>query len=69
MRKIKTEINVRVVFDGKQNSTQAFSNLIIRKAENSACHGNFDIENTIQARYNNNKVFSDVRVAEKEEIA
>jgi hypothetical protein len=66
MRKAKTEINVRVVFHGKQDRTQAFANLIIKKCADKQEQS---LETIAPARYNSHKVFSCVRVAEKEEIA
>jgi hypothetical protein len=66
MRKAQTEINVRTIFDGKRERSQAFADLIIRKAAN---HAQNQLETAVSARYNKDKVFSDVRVAKKEEIA
>jgi hypothetical protein len=66
-KRIRTEINVRTIFDGKRDRSQVFADLIIHKAANHA--QNQKLETAVSARYNKDKVFSDVRVAKKEEIA
>jgi hypothetical protein len=68
MRKTKqTEIDVRVLFEGKQNSQQAFIELILHKMRSD--NQKFDLDSESTNQYNRDKVFSDVRVSRKEKFA
>ena len=59
--KKQTEISVRVLFEGKQNSQQAFIELILHKMRSN--NQNFGLDSTSVNPYNRDKVFSDVRVS------
>jgi hypothetical protein len=56
----QTEISVTTVFSGKQEGRQAFIDLIIRKIR--ADEQKKNLASTTPHKYNNSKVFSDVRV-------
>ena len=58
--KKQTEISVRVLFEGKQNSQQAFIDLILQKIRNNNQKSGLD--SAPVNSYNRDKVFSDVRV-------
>jgi hypothetical protein len=58
-KKQKTEISVTTVFDGKQDGRQAFVELILQKRRSGK---DSTIDAGQLAKYNQNKVFSDVRV-------
>jgi len=63
------EISVKLVFDGKHDSKQIFIGLMLDKARQNAESLNLGLEPQPNARYYNDKVFSDVRVGMKGEIA
>ena len=59
--KKQTEIDVRVLFKGKQDSQQAFIDLILQKMRSSNQKSGLD--SVPVNPYNRDKVFSDVRVS------
>ena len=69
MTRRKTEIVMKNVFDERQDGLQLFVSLMLNKAHNSANYQSLRLEVPAEKVYNSDKVFSDVRVAEKEEIA
>ena len=59
----KTQISVTTVFDGKQDGRQVFIDLILMKHR-----ANSKLDSDPAAKYNNSKVFSDVRSERKERM-
>ena len=59
-KKKQPEIIVRVLFEGKQASQQAFIDLILQKTRGN--NKEFDLDSISANPYNRDKVFSDVRV-------
>ena len=61
MTKKAVEVSVATVFTGKQNQQQAFIDLILYKRRNTELK-DMAVENASEKTYNDDKVFSDVRV-------
>ena len=59
-KKKQPEIIVRVLFEGKQASQQAFIDLILQKMRGNK--KGFGLDSVSDNPYNRDKVFSDVRV-------
>ena len=57
----QTEISVTVVFEGRQDVTHVFTDLILQRYHNSV-----SVEDVSARKHNNNKVFSGVRVERRE---
>ena len=61
-KKRSTEIYVDSIFDGKQDSRQAFIGLMLDKSRKNSQNQKLGLEPKPHTRYNEDKVFSDVRV-------
>lgn len=63
----RREISIVTVFNGKKDSRQAFIELIIHRHKSDSMQ--LSVDSVPSEKYNQDKVFSDVRVDREEQIA